>query len=84
MRAECSVAAQKRRANFGRALEVRTLARTIVCPSGNAVNPKWATFAFDGLARWLVRRVERSARSGNVIYTVGLSGIIRDKEAVFV
>jgi SNF2 family DNA or RNA helicase len=35
-------------------------------------------------AEWLVRRIERSARSGNVIYAVGLSGIVRDKEAVFI
>lgn len=35
-------------------------------------------------AEWLVRRTERSPRSGNIIYAVGLSGIVRDKEAVFV
>lgn len=35
-------------------------------------------------AEWLVRRTERSPRSGNLIYAVGLSGIVRDKEAVFV
>ena len=34
-------------------------------------------------SEWLVRRVERSARSGNLIYAVG-SGIVRDKEAIFV
>lgn len=35
-------------------------------------------------AEWLVRRTERSPRSGKLIYAVGLSGIVRDKEAVFV
>lgn len=35
-------------------------------------------------AEWLVRRTERSPRSGSLIYVVGLSGIVRDKEAVFV
>ena len=35
-------------------------------------------------AEWLVRRTERSSRSGSIIYAVGISGIVRDKEAVFV
>ncbi len=35
-------------------------------------------------AEWLVRRTERTSRSGNIIYAVGISGIVRDKEAVFV
>lgn len=35
-------------------------------------------------AEWLVRRTEQSSRSGKLIYAVGLSGIVRDKEAVFV
>ncbi|MEX0328914.1 MAG: helicase-related protein [Ruegeria sp.] len=35
-------------------------------------------------AEWLVRRTEQSPRSGKLIYAVGLSGIVRDKEAVFI
>jgi ERCC4-related helicase len=35
-------------------------------------------------AEWLVRKTERTSRSGNVIYAVGVSGIVRNKEAVFV
>ena len=35
-------------------------------------------------AEWLVKRTERSGRSGSVIYAVGVSGVVRDKEAVFV
>jgi hypothetical protein len=35
-------------------------------------------------AEWLVRRTERGSRVGSIIYAVGVSGIVRDKEAVFV
>jgi hypothetical protein len=35
-------------------------------------------------AEWLVRKTERTSRSGNVIYAVGVSGIVRNKEALFV
>jgi superfamily II DNA or RNA helicase len=35
-------------------------------------------------AEWLVRRTERTSRSGNIIYAVGISGIVRDKESIFV
>ena len=34
-------------------------------------------------AEWLVRRTKRTSRLGNIIYAIGISGIVRDKEAVF-
>lgn len=35
-------------------------------------------------AEWVVGHVERSSVSGNVVHAVGLSGIVRNKEAIFV
>ena len=33
---------------------------------------------------WLVRKTEQSSRSGTVIHAVGLSNLVRDKEAIFI
>ncbi|KQP00291.1 hypothetical protein ASF32_13715 [Methylobacterium sp. Leaf91] len=35
-------------------------------------------------AEWVVRHIERNAVSGALIHVTGLSGIVRDKEAIFV
>ena len=35
-------------------------------------------------AEWLVRKTEQSSRSGTVVHVVGLSNLVRDKEAIFI
>jgi hypothetical protein len=35
-------------------------------------------------SEWVVAHVDRSAMSGAIVHATGLSGIVRDKEAIFV
>jgi ERCC4-related helicase len=35
-------------------------------------------------AEWIVKKIERSSRSGNIIYVTGISGIVQDKDAIFI
>ena len=34
-------------------------------------------------AEWVVRRVEQSSHAGRIVYAVGLSGLVKDKEGIF-
>jgi hypothetical protein len=35
-------------------------------------------------SEWVVAHVDRSATSGAIVHATGLSGIVRDKEAIFI